>query len=235
MVSAELEYDANPDRLEGVAWAMQESWTGILVAGAIFSLVYLMGVVSIGIASGMMSIAGIILIFIMFFVFPVVGLLVTIFWSIFAFVFVMVLNLTVGGLLNRRTAVGMFGGATGFFATYWQIFDWSKLEYTAGVCCLVGVGLALLFCQAGALFWARKRNVFYEPNKVKAGPRYQFGIKQMFAMTVLFGLLFAANQFVPRHEVLVMAGIYTVLQLLGLALDRSVMFLRTGSVVAAGG
>ena len=55
----------------------------------------------------------------------------------------------------------------------------------------------------------------------------------MFAMTVLFGLLFASNRMVPQHEVLVMAGVYAGFQLLGLALDRAQLFLRVGSVVAA--
>ena len=48
----------------------------------------------------------------------------------------------------------------------------------------------------------------------------------MLAVTVLFGLLFAANQLVPRHEVLVMAGVYAVFQSLALALDRAQLYLR---------
>ena len=235
MVSADLNYDNNPDRFEGVAWAMQESWGGVFIAGVVFSLVYLMGVALYGILTGMVGFGSFLLVLILFAVFPMIGLLLTMFWSIFAFAFVLIVNLTLGGMLDRRTAVAVFGGATGFLATYWQIFDWANVDRSVWVFCLVGVGLAVLVCQAGALGWADRKNVFYQPSAAEMGtaPRYQFGIKQMFAMTVLFGLLFAANRMVPQHEVLVMAGVYAGFQLLGLALDRAQLFLRAGSVVAA--
>ena len=48
----------------------------------------------------------------------------------------------------------------------------------------------------------------------------------MFAATVLFGLLFTADRMVAQHQVLVMAGIYVVFQLAGLALDRVQLYLR---------
>ena len=49
----------------------------------------------------------------------------------------------------------------------------------------------------------------------------------MFVATVLFGLLFAADRMVSHHQILVMAGIYTVFQLAGLALDWAQLYLRT--------
>ena len=236
MVSADLKYENNPDRFDGVAWAMQESWGGVFIAGVAFSLFYLIGLVSYGIFAGMMGIGSVLFALVLIVVFPMVGLLLTMFWSIFSFAFVLIVNLSLGGMLNRRTAVAVIGGATGFLATYWQIFDWANVGKGAWILCLVGVGFAVLICQAGALGWAHRRNVFYQPSAAEMGsaPRYQFGIKQMLAMTVLFGLLFAANRMVPNHEVLVMAGFYAGFQLLGLALDRAQLFLRTGSVIVAG-
>jgi len=236
MVSADLKYETNPDRIDGVAWAMQESWGGIFIAGAAFSVVYLMGVASYGIFNGMMGIGGVLVTLVLLAVFPVIGLLATMFWSIFAFAFVMTLNLNLGGLLTRRTAVSIFGGATGFLTTYWQAFDWAEVDSEFWILCLTGVGFAVLTCQAGALHWAGKKNAFYQPSatEMESAPRYQFGIKQMLAMTVLFGLLLGANRMVPRHEVLVMAGFYAAFQLLGLALDRAQLFLRSKSLATAG-
>lgn len=233
MVTAELEYDTDPDSFDGVAWAMQESWGGVFVAGALFSLVYLLGVTAWSIANGWISFGGGLLTVILMVVFPMIGLLVTAFWSIFAFIFVLVLNLTIWELLNRRTAVAIFGGATGFLATYWQIFDWSSVDVPTGIFCLIGVGVAVLFGQVGAIYCACRKNVFFErtvtdsSEEPQSSSRYQFGTKQMFAATVLFGLIFAADRFVPRHEVLVMAGVYVVFQLVGLGLDRAQLYFRS--------
>lgn len=232
MVSVELEYDSgtDPDRFDGVAWAMQESWPGIFVAGALFSLAYLFGVAIWTIANGLISLGGVLVMLLMMFVVPVVGVLVTLFWSIFAFILVLVFNLTIWEFLNRRTAVTIFGGATGFLATYWQIFDWANVDLGWGIFCLIGIWIALLSCQIGALRCAHRRNVFFAPSISESttdSARYQFGIKQMLAATVLFGLLFAADRMVPRHEVLVMAGVYAVFQLMGLGLDRAQLYLRS--------
>lgn len=229
-MSAELEHETDPDGFDGVAWAMQEGWPGIFVAGAIFSLVYLLGVTVWAGASGMISVGGILVVLMMFFVFPVIGVLATMFWSIFAFVLVLVFNLTIWEFLNRRTAVTIFGGATGFLATYWPVFNWANVDLVWGIFCLVGVWAALLSCQIGALRCAHRRNVFFAPpvsDSTTGSARYQFGIKQMLAVTVLFGLLFAVDRMVPRHEVLVMAGVYTVLQLSGWGLDRAQLYLRS--------
>jgi len=229
MVSAELKYDTDPDCFDGVAWAMQESWAGIFVASALFSLAYLLGIVVWVLANGMVSVGGILLMLIMVVVFPVVGLLATMFWSIFAFIFVLLVNLTVWEFLNRRTAVAIFGGATGFLATYWQIFDWANVDFGWGIFCLTGVWVAVLACQVGALRCAHKRNVFFEPSKDDLAPsptRHQFGTKQLLLATVLFGVLFAVDGMMPRHEVLVMAIIYAVFQLVALALDRGQLYLR---------
>lgn len=228
MTSAELEYDTDPDCFDGVAWAMQESWPGIFIAGALFSLVYLLGATVWGIANGLMTMGGLLVALIMMFVFPVVGILATMFWSIVAFIFVIVFNLTIWEFLDRRTAVAIFGGATGFLATYWQIFDWPNVDLGLHIFCLTGSWVALLFGQIGALRCAHRRNAIYV-SSVSDGaikPRYQFGIKQMFAATVLFGLLFTADRMVAQHQVLVMAGIYVVFQLAGLALDRVQLYLR---------
>ena len=166
----------------------------------------------------------------MLFVFPVIGILATMFWSIFAFVFVMLLNLTIWELLSRRVAVSIFGGATGFLATYWQVFDWANVDLGWAIFCLIGVWIAVLFGQIGALRCAHRRNVFFAPtisDSAGVPPRYQFGIKQLLAATLMFGFLFAADQLVPRHEVLLMAGIYTVFQLSTLGLDWAQLYLRS--------
>jgi len=231
MALAELKYDTNPDCFDGVAWALQESWGGVFIAGAAFSLVFTLGLTGWGIAAGSMSVVGFLFMPLMFAVFVVVGLLSALFWSIFALIFVLVLNLALWESFNRRTAVAIFGGATGFLATYWQIFDWANVDVAWGMFSLTGVAMAVLFGQIGALSWAHRRNVFFAPAKSdEADPvsRHQFGIKQLLAATFLFGLLFAADQAVPRHEVLVMAGVYLVLQLIGLALDHAQLFLSSG-------
>ncbi len=226
--------DTNPDSFDGVAWALQESWAGIFVAAVAFSVLYLFGILIWAVGSGAISIVGFLLSLILLVVFPMIGMLVTGFWSIFAFIFVLVLNLTLWESLNRRIGVAIFGGATGFLGTYWQIFDWASVSTGWAVFRLVGVALAVLFGQFGALIWGRRKNVFYDAETLRSSadaeedaPRYQFGIKQMLAVTVLFGLVFAADRFFPRHEVLVMVGVYAVLQVIGLGLDWVLLFLRS--------
>ena len=230
MVSAELEIAKDPDCFDGVAWAMQESWPGIFIAGALFPLVYFLGLSVWAISNGLMTLGWILFALLMMFVFPVIGIFVTMFWSIFASVFVIVFNLTIWEFLNRRTTVAIFGGATGFLSTYWQVFDWPNVDLGWHIFSLTGAWIALLFGQIGALRCAHRRNVFYVPSDSELAPvrvRYQFGIKQMFVATVLFGLLFAADRMVSHHQILVMAGIYTVFQLAGLALDWAQLYLRT--------
>ena len=230
MAETELEYDTDPDCFDGVAWAMQESWPGIFVAGCVFSIIYLLGITAWGVLNGLISPAGILVTLIMLFVFPVIGILATMFWSIFAFVFVILLNLTIWELLSRRVAVSIFGGATGFLATYWQVFDWANVDRGWAIFCLIGVWIAVLFGQIGALRCAHRRNVFFAPaisDSTEVPPRYQFGIKQLLAATLMFGFLFAADQLVQRHEVLLMAGIYTVFQLSTLGLDWAQLYLRS--------
>ena len=226
MVSAELEHEPDPDSFDGVAWAMQESWPGIFIAGALFSLFYLFCVSVLGmVAAG--SMAGILILILVLFIGPVIGVLAAMFWSVIAFTLVLIINLTAWEFLQRRTAVAIFGGATGFLSTYWQVFNWANVDIGWGIFSLTGIWLALLSGQIGALICAHRRNVFFVlPDPDLSSARYQFGIKQMLAVTVLFGLLFAANQLVPRHEVLVMAGVYAVFQSLALALDRAQLYLR---------
>ena len=225
-------YESNPECYDGVALAIQRSWTGIIVAGAVVGMfVFVFMVVDTAVRLYVSPIQWAFSIPMAAAIFVIAGLIVA-FWSVFAILVVMTLNFSFWEMFDRRTAVAICAGGSGFLAVYWPLFYYAsmpldRIPFYGGL-----VVIAMTVCQFGALWWGSRELAFIVPErKPSEGPAvpigFQFKITHIMIAMVWFGVLFALDQITARHEVLVMAAVYVVIQSMLLVADW-LMFRRRG-------
>lgn len=214
-------YEENPESYDGVALAIQRSWTGMVIAGgsvAVLVFVCWLVVTAIGgyvspIQWGLSLPTAAILFF--------VGGLIIAFWSVFAVLVVMVLNFAFWEMFDRRTAVVIYSGGAAFLTFYWPLYDYPSQDVSS----LVRFGSIVLFamvtCQFGAIWKGNRELAFYRPPRtdLDSAATFQFKITHIMIAMALFGVLCAVDQASENHEVLVMATVYGVLQSILLSVD----------------
>ena len=211
------QYDSNPDCYDGVALAIQRSWTGIVLSGAIVGVfVFVFILIDNAIRAYVSPIQWAFSVPMAGAIFVIAGLVVG-FWSVFAILVVMTLNFSFWEMFDRRTAVAICAGGSGFLAVYWPLFYYDSV--TLDMLPFYGalVVISMTVCQIGALWWGSRELAFIVPDpKPSDGPAipigFQFKITHIMIAMVWFGVLFAVDQIAPRHEVLVMATVYVVVQ-----------------------
>lgn len=214
-------YESRPDCYDGVALSIQRSWMGIITGGAITACLIFVSVViyeaNVLYLSPVRLAFAIPLAAVLF----IVGGVLAAFWSVFAILVVMVLNLSFWESFDRRTAVAICGGGTGFLATYWPLFSYKEHDWLM----IAILGLVVLagttMCQIGGLWWGSREYALFNPPRDPDVPKqsFQFKITHIMIAMVWFGVVFALDQIVDHHEILLMFGIYIVLQGILLGMD----------------
>jgi len=222
-------YDRHPDCFDGVALALQECWGGVVMGMSIVAVIVYVAISYYSLSSGV----GVLLVLVLgLAIFPLIGIVVGAFWSVFGALFVLVLNWSFWELFDRRTAVSIMGGATGMLTTCWAVVGenrFSDLAYLVFAYALIWLAVGL--GQIGGLYWGKKRGSFFKPLEfaqdgsivdpktiTKAEP-FQFKITHMFIATIWISVIFALDQLTEGYVIVLQVGVYLLCQLFWLAFD----------------
>lgn len=207
------------EKIDPIAAAIYRGWPGIPWAGGIYAMsITLVATTLEVIFYGRFPIGISWLICLLPFF---IGTLIATFTGIVACYICWLFHRTFFGLVCGRTAVAISGGLAGFLSTCWlAVFGFPDLF---GLLLVFG---AILFGQAGALWSASPARDWNKMALAPGGSGFQFEIKHMLILFVWIGAVLGLNQLSKTNSVVVAVCFYVVAQILVVALDRRIYFLR---------
>jgi hypothetical protein len=203
--------------------AMLSAWHGVILAAAfygmvtpflVFFLAILVGAPVPGGTEAMIILTG-------FLLGPVLGLVLGTFWTATAIIAITILNLTIGGMIGKRTAILTMGGMAGYLGTGWSVFNPVYNDPSSIILVLPLILFAMACGQFGALKCADLNGVWKTDSNAGsvAATKVQFQLLHLFIATGWFGAIFCVDRMFVRHELIVFVGTYLVLQSIYLGLD----------------
>lgn len=212
--------------------ALQSGWLGVILMGGVYGLVVPLSITFLtGSVTGIASLALWITMLIVGVVLgPTLGLVSGASSSVVAILTVAFANETFGSALNRRAAVAVFGGMTGFLSTFWWMLAISDLKFWLIGGCLVGLAVAM--GQIGALAWAG-RSGLWEMMRASANSkpiRFQFQIRHLLVAMIWCSVILALDRFCSNHELVKFVGAYLVVQSVFVWLDQQLVKRRQAKI-----